>query len=55
VALREVGYRGWAAAEVSGGDRQRLAEVVTRMNQVLGKSDGKPAKDLPGATIEPTH
>jgi L-ribulose-5-phosphate 3-epimerase len=51
-ALSEVGYRGWAAAEVSGGDRQRLADVVTRMNQVLGKSDGKPAKDLPGATID---
>ena len=48
-ALREIGYRGWAAAEVRGGDRQRLAEVLQRMNQVLGKSDGKPAPNLPGA------
>ena len=49
-AIKEVGYRGWAAAEVSGGNRQRLAEVLDRMNRVLGKSDGKPAKDLLGAT-----
>ena len=48
-ALREIGYRGWAAAEVRGGDRERLAEVLQRMNQVLGKSDGKPAPNLPGA------
>lgn len=42
-ALAEIGYRGWAAAEVSGGDRERLGEVIKRMNRVLGKSDGKPA------------
>lgn len=42
-ALRELGYRGWAAAEVTGGGRDRLAEVVERMNRVLGKSDGNPA------------
>jgi hexulose-6-phosphate isomerase len=41
-ALRELGYRGWAAAEVNGGGRDRLAEIVARMNRVLGKSDGKP-------------
>lgn len=41
-ALRELGYRGWAAAEVTGGGRDRLAEIVQRMNRVLGKSDGKP-------------
>lgn len=41
-ALRDLRYRGWAAAEVSGGGRDRLADVVTRMNRVLGKSDGKP-------------
>ena len=50
-ALKEIGYRGWAAAEVRGGDRERLADVLARMNNVLGKSDGKPGKDLPGATI----
>ncbi|MDA1274887.1 MAG: sugar phosphate isomerase/epimerase [Verrucomicrobia bacterium] len=41
-ALGEIGYRGWAAAEVSGGDKTRLAEVIDRMNRVLGKSDGNP-------------
>lgn len=50
-ALTEVGYRGWAAAEVPGGDRQRLAEVLAQMDRVLGKSDGKPVSDLPGATV----
>jgi hexulose-6-phosphate isomerase len=49
-ALVEIGYRGWAAAEVSGGDKDRLAEVLMRMNQVLGTSDGKPRANLPGAT-----
>lgn len=42
VALQELGYRGWAAAEVPGGDKDRLADVLARMNQVLGKSDGNP-------------
>jgi hexulose-6-phosphate isomerase len=49
-ALTEVGYRGWAAAEVPGGGRERLAEVLTRMDRMLGKSDGMPTDDLPGAT-----
>ena len=42
VALKELGYQGWAAAEVPGGDRVRLADVLDRMNRVLGKSDGRP-------------
>ncbi len=50
-ALAEVGYRGWAAAEVSGGDRKHLADVLARMDRVLGKSDGKPGNRLPGTTI----
>lgn len=41
-ALAELGYRGWAAAEVTGGDRPVLADILERMNRVLGKSDGKP-------------
>lgn len=49
-ALTEVGYRGWAAAEVSGGDRDRLAEILQRMNHVVGRSDGKPSPRMPGAT-----
>ena len=34
-ALDEIGYRGWGTAEVAGGDRERLAEVSRRMDQVL--------------------
>lgn len=39
-ALLSIGYQGWAAAEVPGGDRQRLKEILQRMNAVLGKSAG---------------
>lgn len=35
-ALDEVGYTGWATAEVSGGDRARLLDVSQRMDKVLG-------------------
>jgi hexulose-6-phosphate isomerase len=35
-ALLEIGYRGWATAEVPAGDRQRLADIARRMDQVLG-------------------
>jgi L-ribulose-5-phosphate 3-epimerase len=35
-ALDEVGYRGWACAEVGGGDESRLADVLARMRRVLG-------------------
>lgn len=41
-ALKELGYRGWAAAEVTGGGRAQLADILARMNQVLGRSDGTP-------------
>jgi L-ribulose-5-phosphate 3-epimerase len=34
-ALDDVGYRGWGTAEVRGGDRDRLAEISKRMDQVL--------------------
>lgn len=34
-ALEDVGFSGWATAEVSGGDRDRLAEIAARMNRVL--------------------
>ncbi len=49
-ALKEIGYRGWIAAEVRGGGRERLAEILNRMNKTLGKSNGRPGKNLPGAT-----
>ena len=35
-ALDEVGYHGWATAEVAGGGEQELRDVATRMNRVLG-------------------
>jgi len=34
-ALDEVGYSGWATAEVPGGDRARLADVARRMDKIL--------------------
>ncbi len=48
-ALKEIGYRGWAAAEVAGGGETRLADVLLRMNQVLGESDGQPPSPGPRA------
>jgi hexulose-6-phosphate isomerase len=35
-ALAETGWSGWATAEVRGGDEKRLADVLDRMNRVLG-------------------
>ena len=35
-ALGEINYHGWAAAEVAGGDLDRMKEVARRMDQVLG-------------------
>lgn len=35
-ALREIGYSGWATAEVGGGDRARLDDILVRMRKVLG-------------------
>lgn len=34
-ALDEIGFRGWATAEVPGGDRARLADIAARMDRVL--------------------
>jgi len=34
--LLKIDFRGWATAEVKGGDRERLAEIATRMDRVLG-------------------
>lgn len=34
-ALDEIGYRGWAAAEVGGGDISRLTDIARRMDRVL--------------------
>jgi L-ribulose-5-phosphate 3-epimerase len=35
-ALADIGYSGWATAEVSGGDRERLADIAARMDKALG-------------------
>ena len=34
-ALAEIGYNGWATAEVKGGGRDELKDVAERMNKVL--------------------
>ena len=34
-ALEEVGYSGWASAEVPGGDRARLEEIAGRMDRIF--------------------
>ena len=34
-ALGDIGYEGWATAEVSGGGPERLREIARNMNQVL--------------------
>jgi len=33
-ALDEIGYEGWGTAEVSGGDRARLAQIAANMDKV---------------------
>lgn len=35
-ALDEVGFEGWASAEVGGGGRERMADILARMDRVLG-------------------
>ena len=34
-ALDEVGFTGWATAEVGGGGRERLADISERMDRIL--------------------
>ena len=34
-ALDDIGYNGWASAEVSGGDEKRLREISERMDKIL--------------------
>lgn len=33
--LKNIGYRGWATAEVRGGDRRRLADISAQMDRIL--------------------
>jgi hexulose-6-phosphate isomerase len=37
-ALADIGYAGWATAEVQGGDRARMRDISDRMSQVLSFS-----------------
>ncbi len=39
-ALAEIGYEGWATAEVAGGGPKELQEVAERMNRCLGLGPG---------------
>lgn len=34
-ALDEIGYQGWATAEVAGGDEQRLRDIADRMDRIF--------------------
>lgn len=36
-ALEEVGFNGWASAEVAAGDEQHLRDVVARMDRLLAR------------------
>jgi hexulose-6-phosphate isomerase len=35
-ALAEVGYNGWATAEVGGGGEKELKDISERMDKILG-------------------
>ena len=35
-ALAEIGFTGWATAEVGSGDEAHLKDVKARMDRVLG-------------------
>ncbi|RMH29903.1 MAG: sugar phosphate isomerase/epimerase [Planctomycetota bacterium] len=37
-SLNKVGYRGWAAAEVGGGDLERLTDIARRMDRVFDQA-----------------
>ena len=34
-ALADIGFEGWATAEIAGGDRVRLQEIARRMDRIL--------------------
>lgn len=34
-ALADIGYEGWATAEIPGGDRNRLKDIADRMDNIL--------------------
>jgi len=36
-ALDDIGYNGWATAEVAGGDAERLREIAERMDRIFAR------------------
>lgn len=34
-AIADIGYTGWATAEIPGGDTARLRDIISRMNRIL--------------------
>jgi hexulose-6-phosphate isomerase len=34
-ALKEIGYKGWVAAEIRGGGRERLQDIAKRMDRIF--------------------
>lgn len=49
-ALREINYCGWAAAEVGGGDLDRLKEVSANMDRAFGLTENN---SIPVASFRP--
>jgi L-ribulose-5-phosphate 3-epimerase len=39
-ALKDIGYSGWATAEVGGGERERMAEISQRMDRIFQGNGG---------------
>jgi len=37
-AIKDIGYEGWATAEVSGGGRSRMQDIARRMDEILALS-----------------
>ena len=34
-ALREIGFEGWATAEIPGGGEERLTDIAARMDRIF--------------------
>ena len=34
-SLKDINFKGWATAEVRGGDRARMADIARRMDKIL--------------------
>ena len=41
--LSSIDYHGWATAEVKGGDRARLADIASQMDNVNGQLQRMPS------------